>query len=184
MSTNENHPETENTVSNSDENKTWQFQPGVSGNPAGKPKGATHKVTRASMAMLDGELETLTRKCIDMALDGDMAAMKLCMDRLVPPLKATLPSVMIDLEGAETLEEMAKVFVKAAASGEISPDIAAHLVSAVTTAARIGNVTMEEERLEAFEQDKKLSEMTMDELDALYRKSQIAERINLEGPTL
>ncbi|MCP4185195.1 MAG: hypothetical protein GY761_18105 [Hyphomicrobiales bacterium] len=50
---------TENSVSNSDENKSWQFQPGVSGNPAGKPKGTTHKVTRASMAMLNGDLETL-----------------------------------------------------------------------------------------------------------------------------
>jgi hypothetical protein len=41
-----------------------RFQPGQSGNPAGKPGGARHKATRAVEALLDGEAEALTRKAI------------------------------------------------------------------------------------------------------------------------
>jgi hypothetical protein len=39
-----------------------QFQPGVSGNPAGKPRRTRHKATRAVEALLEGEAEGLTRK--------------------------------------------------------------------------------------------------------------------------
>jgi hypothetical protein len=38
------------------------FQPGRSGNPAGRPKGARHRTTLAMKALLDGEAEALTRK--------------------------------------------------------------------------------------------------------------------------
>ena len=35
--------------------------------------------------LLDGEAEALTRKAIDKALEGDMAALRMCLDRLLPP---------------------------------------------------------------------------------------------------
>jgi Family of unknown function (DUF5681) len=43
------------------------FQPGQSGNPAGKPKGTRNKTTLAVEALPDGEAETLTRKAIELA---------------------------------------------------------------------------------------------------------------------
>jgi hypothetical protein len=36
--------------------------------------------------LLDGQTEKLVGKCVQMALDGDSAAMKVCMDRLIPPV--------------------------------------------------------------------------------------------------
>ena len=36
-------------------------------------------------ALLDGEAEALTRKAIEMAKQGDITAMRLCLDRLVAP---------------------------------------------------------------------------------------------------
>ena len=44
---------TENAVTNAD--RPWQFKPGQSGNPAGKPKGTRHKATQAMLTMLEGE---------------------------------------------------------------------------------------------------------------------------------
>src|SRR4029450_9803029 len=38
------------------------FEPGKSGNPAGKLKGTRNKTTLAVEALLDGEAETITRK--------------------------------------------------------------------------------------------------------------------------
>src|SRR5205814_9306399 len=57
------------------------FQPG---NPGG-PRGARHKATIAAEALLDGEAEGLTRKAIEAALGGDTAALRLCIDGIVPP---------------------------------------------------------------------------------------------------
>jgi hypothetical protein len=44
------------------------FEPGQSGNPAGRPKGAGNHTTRA----------------IEALLDGDGPALRLCLDRLLP----------------------------------------------------------------------------------------------------
>lgn len=51
------------------------------GNP-GKPRGARHKATQAALALLDGEAATLTRKAVEMALEGDTTALRLCLERI------------------------------------------------------------------------------------------------------
>src|SRR6516162_9210224 len=61
------------------------FTKGQSGNPAGKPKGARHRATLAAEALLDGEAEALTRKVIELALEGNIFALKICLDRILPP---------------------------------------------------------------------------------------------------
>ena len=61
------------------------FAKGASGNPLGRPAGSRHKTTLAMEALLDGEAEKLTRKAIDLALAGDMVALRLCLDRTIPP---------------------------------------------------------------------------------------------------
>jgi hypothetical protein len=61
------------------------FTKGRSGNPAGKPRGARHRATLAAEALLDGEAEALTRKAIELALAGDPIAMRLRLDRILPP---------------------------------------------------------------------------------------------------
>ena len=35
--------------------------------------------------LLDGEAENLARKAVEMALDGDPGALRLCLDRTVAP---------------------------------------------------------------------------------------------------
>ena len=62
-----------------------RFRPGESGNPGGRPKGSRNKATLAMEALLDGDGEEITRKAIDLAKDGDMGAIRVCMDRIAPP---------------------------------------------------------------------------------------------------
>src|ERR1700759_2169133 len=57
------------------------FAPGT----PGKPRGARHRVTRAVEALMEGEHERLTRIAIDKALEGDTAALRLCLDRIARP---------------------------------------------------------------------------------------------------
>ena len=83
-----------------------RFVKGVSGNPAGRKAGSRHKCTLAALAMLDGESERLTRVAIDKALEGDMLALRMCLDRLLPikkdhPIGVALPKIatLQDLPG-------------------------------------------------------------------------------------
>jgi hypothetical protein len=58
--------------------KKQGFKPGQSGNPSGRPHGSRNKATLALEALLDGEGEAITRK----ALEGDTAALRLCLERI------------------------------------------------------------------------------------------------------
>jgi hypothetical protein len=50
------------------------FKKGQSGNPAARPIGSRHKTTLAMESLLDGEADTIVRKAIEMAKDGDALA--------------------------------------------------------------------------------------------------------------
>jgi hypothetical protein len=99
-----------------------RFKPGQSGNPSGRPCGSRNKATLAIDALLDGEAEKLTRKAIDLANGGDLQALKLCMDRIVPPRRDrpvtfTLPVI----EGPAQAPTAMAAVLKAAADGELTP---------------------------------------------------------------
>ena len=63
------------------------FKKGKSGNPDGRPLGSRNKTTLAALSLIEDEGEKLARKAVELALDGDLPALKLCMDRLLPPAK-------------------------------------------------------------------------------------------------
>jgi hypothetical protein len=62
-----------------------QFQKGQSGNPLGRPLGSRNKRTIAAEKLFDEDAEALTRVAIDLAKEGDIAALRLCMDRICAP---------------------------------------------------------------------------------------------------
>ncbi len=63
------------------------FQKGQSGNPAGRPRGSRNRASALVHDLLEGEAEDLARKVIAMAKEGDLGAMRLCMDRIAPSRK-------------------------------------------------------------------------------------------------
>ncbi len=63
------------------------FEKGQSGNPGGRPPGARNRATIIAESLLQGETETITRLAIERAKTGDMAALRLCLDRVAPPLR-------------------------------------------------------------------------------------------------
>src|SRR5215471_21512211 len=93
------------------------FQPG---NP-GRPPGARHKATLAAEALLDGEAEGLTRKCVEAALAGDSVALRICMDRILPPRKERPVSFKVPaLQSAEDAAAAMAAITEAMAEGELS----------------------------------------------------------------
>ena len=62
-----------------------RFQPGQSGNPAGKPKGARNRTTLAIEALIDGAAADIANKAIELAKAGDSALIRALLDRAAPP---------------------------------------------------------------------------------------------------
>jgi hypothetical protein len=64
------------------------FQPGQSGNPAGRKKGQVNKYTELSKQLLSEKGPEIVQMVIQKALEGDVTCLKMCMDRIVPAQKA------------------------------------------------------------------------------------------------
>jgi hypothetical protein len=104
------------------------FQPGQSGNPAGKPPGARNKTTRAVEELLEGEAEELTRKAVEMAKGGDIQALRICLDRIAPARKDRyVPIDLPPLDSAADAVKASAVIVAALSAGELSPSEASEL---------------------------------------------------------
>ena len=98
------------------------WKPGESGNPAGKPRGTRCKATVAAQALLDGESEALTRKAVELALFGDMTALRLCLERIVPPRKDS--PIMVELppiQSAADIPQAMGAILASVAAGELTP---------------------------------------------------------------
>jgi len=121
------------------------------GNP-GKPRGTRHKATQAALALLDGEAEALTRQAVTMALAGDGAALRLCLDRIAPPRRDA--PVQFDLPRMATARDAAQAAVAvldAVASGELTPTEGAQIMALVDTFRRTLETTELEARVAALE---------------------------------
>jgi hypothetical protein len=133
------------------------FSKGQSGNPAGKPPGARHRATMAAEALLDGEVQALTRKAIERALEGDGVALRLCLERCrrgradrnrTRPARRAPPTMAPIGPAAEaSLESKPRVVLSLEASGRHHIDESclrkAAPMSATTGSFSVGNSTVQ-----------------------------------------
>jgi len=99
------------------------FKPGQSGNPKGRPKGALNRTTRAILSLMEGEAEDITRTAIEAAKGGDMAAVRLVLDRLVPIAKErhVALSGFPDTSTAAGISAASAAVVEAVTAGALTP---------------------------------------------------------------
>jgi hypothetical protein len=143
------------TVNAASKQRGKPFQKGQSGNPSGKPVGARHRTTVAAETLLDGEAEKLTRKAVDMALGGDVTAMRMCLDRILPPRRdRTIAFALPSIKNAADLMAGAAALVTAVANGELSPAEAADLSRLLANVATSLEASEFEERLKKLEDAK------------------------------
>jgi len=128
------------------------FQKGECGNPAGRPRGSRNRATLLMESLLADDAEAIGRKAIEMAKQGDMAAIRLCMDRLSPPRKGEpvafeLPPLY---KPADSVTAAAEI-VAAVAAGELTPSEAAELAKVVDVYVRAIATKAFDERLTKLE---------------------------------
>ena len=130
-----------------------RFPRGQSGNPAGRPKGSRNATTIALETLLDGQATALTQKAIDVALTGDIPALRLCLDRILPPRKDS--PVAFDLPEMKSLSDAVPAMgalVKAVGQGDLTPTEAAELTKMVQAFAKIIETAELEERVRKLEE--------------------------------
>ena len=140
-------------MSRESEQNPTQFKPGQSGNPAGKPKGTRNATTLALETLLDGQASALTQKAINLALAGDMAALRLRLDRILPPRKDS--PVAFDFPEMKTLNDAVPAMgalVKADGQGDLTPTEASELTKMVQAFAKIIETAELEERVRKLEE--------------------------------
>jgi hypothetical protein len=130
------------------------FQKGQSGNPLGRPPGARSKATIIAEMLLQGEAEELTRLVIDRAKAGDMAALRMCLDRAAPPCKhRTIAFELPPLESPADAALALAAIMAAVGAGELTPSEAGELSKLVDGFKRMFEATILEQRVAKLERE-------------------------------
>ncbi|QHD70165.1 hypothetical protein GS397_00795 [Sphingobium yanoikuyae] len=103
--------------------------------------------------MLDGQHEALTQKAVEKALEGDMVALRLCLDRLAPPRKDSPISIALPVvRNAADAVEASSAVLAAVAAGEVTPDEAGRVMALLTAHRSIIEIGDLENRIKALEE--------------------------------
>jgi hypothetical protein len=129
-----------------------QFKKGKSGNPKGKPKGAKNKSTLMAETLLDNEAENITRKAVQLALDGDVNALRLVLSRIIPikrdrHINLELP----ELGDTQDALKAISAVVDSVGAGEITPMEGRTIASLLEVHRRTLEMEELEQRLEELE---------------------------------
>ena len=152
---------------NTGEQQAGRFRKGQSGNPAGRPRGSRNTAILAVEAMLDGEAEKLTRKCIDLALSGDVTALRLCIERICPvrrdrPVRFNLPAVT----SARDAADISAAVMAAVSNGDITLSEASEIGKLIDSYVKAYQVAELDDRTARVEQ------LSDEELMRIIRKGE------------
>jgi hypothetical protein len=128
------------------------FRKGQSGNPSGRPRGSRNRATILFQNLLEDDAEAIARKTVDMAKAGDIAAIRICMDRLAPARKTD--AIVFELprldKATDSVTAAAKI-VAGVAAGDLAPAEAADLAKVMDIYLRALATSSFEERLSRLE---------------------------------
>ena len=108
------------------------FQPGQSGNPAGKRKGTRNRVTVLAEKLMTDDSEAVVLAVVKAAKGGDMTAARLVLDRIAParrgrPISFALPLIKTTADITEAM----RAVLASMASGTLTPDEAMAAASVI-----------------------------------------------------
>jgi Family of unknown function (DUF5681) len=131
-----------------------QFAEGRSGNPAGRAPGTRNRATMLAEQLLDGASCELAKKAVEMALQGDAAALRLCIGRIIAPRRHRPSGFALPLlKSAADLAPALAAIAEAVAEGALSTGEAwefSQLVDTFIRALEAGDIEARLRRLESL----------------------------------
>lgn len=126
-----------------------RFVKGCSGNPKGRPPLLSSELRER----LDKATPEIVDKIVEKALEGDLAAAKMVLDRTAPISKPSSHSVVIpNLNSSNsTLSEKAETILSSIASGSCPPDVGVTLIQSISALAKVVEFDDLKRRVEALE---------------------------------
>jgi len=126
------------------------FEKGRSGNPRGRPPGRPDRRAQWREA-LEKHGDALVAKAVELALNGDSQALKLCIDRAIPAYRPTAEPVRFEIEG-DTLTAKAESILAAVSEGSIDPQTGRALIDAIGSLVKVQEIDEIQRRLDALEE--------------------------------
>src|SRR6056300_1165220 len=126
------------------------FKTGESGNPKGRPKGSKDRRT-AARELLEPHMPSLVAKAVEMALEGDTAALRICIDRCIPTLKSVEQTIDVELTPNSEPREASDRILRRMYNGEINPVTANRMIEALAKKLTIDELHELFTRLEKLE---------------------------------
>ena len=129
--------------------KRGSWKPGQSGNPAGRPPGVG-EVSKLRAAIAE-RVPDLIAAMMTKALEGDVGAARLLLERAIAPLKAAEQPQALSLPDG-TLTDQGRAVLASVAAGELAPGQGAALLGAIGTLARVTEIDELNTRITKLEQ--------------------------------
>lgn len=129
---------------------TWKK--GESGNPKGRVPGGNYTYHTAQVREFIGSrLPELMERAVTMALDGDAAAMKICLERVCPPMRPRDDPVQLDMPQGDGLAALGRRILEGMGNGALTPDQAYRLLQSLQALSAIESNDQFEARIAALE---------------------------------
>lgn len=112
------------------------FVKGEVANPAGRPRGLPDRRTRYR-ELIEARMPELVERCVMLALQGDVQALRLCLERVLPAIRPGDEPLMLPITAADTLSDRARIVVDAAFEGAITPAAAATMMTLIGGQSRV-----------------------------------------------
>jgi len=109
------------------------FKPGTSGNPLGRPANTTPRAEFRKL--VNPDLPEIVKTLVEAAKAGDIQAIKVIYDRIVPPLRSTGADVSLRLKG--TLQARGETVINGLSRGAVAPEQAKEIMSTLAAQSKL-----------------------------------------------
>jgi hypothetical protein len=130
-------------------NPDWQ--PGVSGNPRGRPPGRPDKRLLATAAMLD-EMRGIVAVLVGKALEGDTNAASIVLSKVLPSVKAQAEKVNFAFDSTAPISDQVAQVLDAIAAGAVAPDVGRLIIDSIKSLSDVRATEELSARIEALEE--------------------------------
>jgi hypothetical protein len=121
---------------------------------SGRPRGSRNRTTIAIESLLEGQSEALTQIAISKALDGDSVALRLCLDRIAPPMKdKPVFFPLPQMQDAMDASQAAGSVLSAVSEGILTPIEGTRVMGLIDSYRRTLELTEIESRLKVLEDE-------------------------------